>query len=148
MNAAREDKILQQAQQIAERRLKQQEFITNPSVTKALLLAAYRNVEQETLGVLLLTSQHGLLKRTDMFSGTIDGASVYPREIVKHALAHNAAAVILYHNHPSGIAEPSLQDRQITRRIGDALALVDIRLLDHMVIGKAEVVSFAERGLL
>lgn len=148
MNAAREDKILQQAQQIAERRLKQQEFITNPSVTKALLLAAYRNVEQETLGVLLLTSQNGLLKRTDMFSGTIDGASVYPREIVKHALAHNAAAVILYHNHPSGIAEPSLQDRQITRRIGDALALVDIRLLDHMVIGKAEVVSFAERGLL
>lgn len=148
MNAAREDKILQQAQQIAERRLKQQEFITNPSVTKTLLLAAYRNVEQETLGVLLLTSQNGLLKRTDMFSGTIDGASVYPREIVKHALAHNAAAVILYHNHPSGIAEPSLQDRQITRRIGDALALVDIRLLDHMVIGKAEVVSFAERGLL
>lgn len=81
-----------------------------------------------------------------MFEGTIDAASVYPREVVKRALHHNAAALILAHNHPSGIAEPSQADRRITRRLTDALALVDIRILDHFVVGDGEVVSFAERG--
>jgi DNA repair protein RadC len=84
----------------------------------------------------------------ELFFGTIDAASVYPREVVKRALAHNAAALILAHNHPSGVAEPSLADQQITRRLVDALGLVDIRVLDHMVVGDGEVVSFAERGLI
>ena len=81
-----------------------------------------------------------------LFEGTIDAASVYPREVVKRALHHNAAALILAHNHPSGVAEPSQADRRITRRLTDATALVDIRILDHFVIGDGEVVSFAERG--
>ncbi|MGO1191267.1 JAB domain-containing protein, partial [Vibrio casei] len=81
-----------------------------------------------------------------MFEGTIDSASVYPREAVKRSMHHNAAALILAHNHPSGIAEPSDADRRITRRLVDALALVDIRILDHFVVGDGEVVSFAERG--
>ncbi len=81
-----------------------------------------------------------------MFEGTIDAASVYPREVVKRALHHNAAALILAHNHPSGVAEPSQADRRITRRLTDALALVDIRILDHFVVGDGEVISFAERG--
>ena len=81
-----------------------------------------------------------------MFEGTIDAASVYPREVVKRSLHHNAAALILAHNHPSGVAEPSQADRRITRRLTDALALVDIRILDHFVVGDGEVVSFAERG--
>ena len=84
----------------------------------------------------------------ELFRGTIDGASVYPREVVKTALQHNAAAVILAHNHPSGIAEPSQADRHLTNRLRDALALVDIRVLDHVVIGQGEPVSFAERGWL
>ena len=83
-----------------------------------------------------------------MFRGTIDGASVYPREVVKEALKHNAAAVILAHNHPSGVAEPSISDKNITRRLKDALSLVDVRVLDHFVFGTTDVVSFAERGLI
>lgn len=84
----------------------------------------------------------------ELFRGTIDGASVYPREVVKQALAHNAAAVIFAHNHPSGIAEPSQADRHITQRLKSALDLVDIRVLDHIVVGDAETVSLAEQGLI
>ena len=83
-----------------------------------------------------------------LFEGTIDAAAVYPREVVRHSLQHNAAAVILAHNHPSGVAEPSEADRHLTRRLGQALDLVDIRLLDHLVIGEERATSFARRGLL
>jgi len=84
----------------------------------------------------------------ELFRGTIDGASVYPREVVKAALKHNAAAIIIAHNHPSGIAEPSQADERITHRLKDALELVDIRLLDHLIIGDGDIVSLAERGVL
>ena len=84
----------------------------------------------------------------ELFQGTLDSASVYPREVVKRALALNAAALILTHNHPSGVAEPSQADQMLTRRLKEALALVDIRVLDHLVVGDGEPVSFAERGLL
>lgn len=87
-----------------------------------------------------------MIRGESLFQGTIDAASVYPREVVKRALELNAAALILAHNHPSGVAEPSQSDRRITRRISDALALVDIRVLDHFVIGDVDIVSFAERG--
>ena len=83
----------------------------------------------------------------ELFRGTIDGASVYPREVVKACLSHNAAAVIFAHNHPSGVAEPSLADERITKRLKDALALIDVRVLDHLIVGE-EVISLAERGLL
>jgi DNA repair protein RadC len=84
----------------------------------------------------------------ELFRGTIDGASVHPREVVRRALAHNAAAVILSHNHPSGVAEPSRADIQLTRRLSEALALIDVRVLDHIVVGDDNGVSFAERGLI
>jgi DNA repair protein RadC len=98
--------------------------------------------------VLFLDNRHRVIAVEDMFRGTIDGASVHPREVVKAALTHNAAAVILAHNHPSGIAEPSQSDELITRRLKDALSLVEIRVLDHLVIGAGTTESFAERGLL
>ena len=106
-----------------------------------------RDSPHEIFAVLFLDQRHRVIKFEEMFQGTIDGANVYPREVVKKALHHNAAAVILAHNHPSGVAEPSQSDERITQRLKDALALVDIRVLDHFVIGD-DIVSFAERGLL
>ena len=101
---------------------------------------------REIFCVLLLDNQHRLLDCVELFQGTIDSANVYPREVVKLALAKNAAAVILAHNHPSGVAEPSASDRLITQALVDALALVDIRVLDHFVVARSEWVSFADRG--
>ncbi|EGG99083.1 DNA repair protein RadC [gamma proteobacterium IMCC2047] len=95
-----------------------------------------------------LDSQHRLIRYQPHFYGTIDSASVYPRELVKSAIEYNAAAVILAHNHPSGVAEPSQADRQITEQVRKAMSLIGVRVLDHMVVGDSEVVSFAERGWL
>ena len=95
-----------------------------------------------------MDNRHRLIKYEELFFGTIDGASVHPREVVKHALKHNAAAVIFAHNHPSGVAEPSQADQRITDRLKSALLLVDVRVLDHMIVGDREVLSFAEKGLL
>ncbi|GAB3111119.1 JAB domain-containing protein [Aestuariicella hydrocarbonica] len=120
----------------------------NPQMVKDYLRAELRHRPREIFSVLLLDNQHRLLGYHELFQGTIDAASVYPREVVKLALAHNAAAVILAHNHPSGVAEPSQADKRITERLQQALGLVDIRVLDHMVVGEAQVLSFAERGLL
>ncbi len=97
---------------------------------------------------LFLDNRNRVISFDELFRGTIDGASVHPREVVKIALQRNAAAVILAHNHPSGVAEPSQADEIITRRLRDALGLVDIRILDHFVIGEGDCVSFAERGLI
>jgi len=96
--------------------------------------------------VLFLDNRHRVISLDEMFNGTINGASVHPREIVKRALSHNAAAVILAHNHPSGVAEPSEADQHLTRKLSEALGLIDVRVLDHFVIGDGEAVSFAERG--
>ena len=95
-----------------------------------------------------LDNRHRLIAFDELFRGTIDGASVHPREVVKQALARNAAAVILAHNHPSGVAEPSQADELITHRLKEALALVDIRLLDHVIVGDGSCLSFAEKGLI
>ena len=121
---------------------------TDSKTTGKFLLASMRHYRQEVFACLYLDSQHRLIHFQKHFFGTINGASVHPRELVKTALQYHAAAVVLAHNHPSGIAEPSQADRDITQRIKAALGLVDVRLLDHMVVGDAEVVSFAERGLL
>ncbi|CAH0524419.1 RadC family protein [Vibrio hippocampi] len=114
--------------------------------TEKYLTHKLRHRTREAFYVLFLDTQHRLIAEEMMFEGTLDSASIYPREIVKHALEHNAKGIILAHNHPSGIAEPSESDRRVTRRIADAVALVDISLLDHFVIGDGQVVSFAERG--
>jgi DNA repair protein RadC len=96
----------------------------------------------------LLDKRHRLISYQEMFQGTIDGASVHPREVVKEALKQNAAAVILVHNHPSGVQEPSQADELITARVKEALALIDVRLVDHMVLAGSSVLSFAQEGLL
>ncbi len=128
--------------------LRRGDALTSPQLTRRFLASRLRHLPHEVFACLFLDNRHRVLRFEELFRGTIDAASVYPREVVKRALACNAAAVILAHNHPSGVAEPSGADRLITERLRDALAVVDIRLLDHMVVGDGEPVSFAERGLL
>lgn len=121
---------------------------TAPDKVRSFLQAHLAHRERECFALLLLDNQHRMLRFEEVFEGTIDSAPVHPREVVKKALRANAAAVIISHNHPSGVAEPSQSDRLITRRLTDALGLVDIRLLDHIVVGCGQTVSFAERGWL
>lgn len=128
--------------------MKEGDLLTSPDLVRNYLSAQLRHQPHEIFAVLFLDNQHRLIAYDELFYGTIDGASVYPREVVKKALARNASAVILAHNHPSGIAEPSQADQRITQRLQDALKLVDIRVIDHMIVGDKEVISFAERGLL
>ena len=122
--------------------------IRSPGDTEAFLRARLQHLGHEVFCCLYLDNRHRVLRFDEMFRGTIDGTSVYPREVVKEALSINAAAVILAHNHPSGVAEPSSADERITRRLQSALALVDIRLLDHLIIGHGAATSLAGRGLL
>ena len=122
--------------------------IRSPADTNAFLRAKIGHLQHELFCCLYLDNRHRVLRFDPLFRGTIDGTSVYPREVVKEALASNAAAVIVAHNHPSGVAEPSHADERITRRLKSALELVDIRLLDHLIIGAAETTSMASRGLL
>jgi DNA repair protein RadC len=124
------------------------EALQNPAQTSRFLKMKMRGYQHEVFACLFLDNQHRVIRFEELFTGTIDGASVYPREVVKKALANNAAAVILAHNHPSGIAEPSQADIRITDKLKAALLLVDIRVLDHLVIGDSTVLSFAEMGML
>ncbi|MBT4160425.1 MAG: DNA repair protein RadC [Gammaproteobacteria bacterium] len=124
------------------------ESISDPSITRQFLQLKLRHCAREIFACLFLDNQHRLIRYEEMFYGTIDGASVHPREVIRRALELNAAAIIFAHNHPSGVAEPSHADKRITERLSSALALVDIRVLDHLVVGDTEVVSFAELGLL
>lgn len=128
--------------------MKESDLLTSPELVRNYLSAQLRHQPREVFAVLFLDNQHRLIAYDEIFYGTIDGAAVYPREVVKKALAHNSAAVILAHNHPSGVAEPSQADRRITQRLQDALSLVDVRVIDHMIVGDSHVISFAERGLL
>jgi len=124
------------------------EAIRSPADTETFLMARLRHRPHEVFCALYLDSRHRVILFEELFRGTIDGTSVYPREIVKQALAVNAAAIILAHNHPSGVAEPSQADERITRRVKSALELVDIRLLDHLIIGDGTSTSLASRGML
>lgn len=128
--------------------LQRGDALTSPDQTRRYLSAQLRDRTQEVFACLFLDNRHRVLGYEELFFGTVDGASVHPREVVRHCIAHNAAAVILAHNHPSGVAEPSRADEQITERLKQALALVDVRLLDHMVVGDGEITSLAERGLI
>jgi DNA repair protein RadC len=123
-------------------------LLSSPKATRDFLSSRLRDLEHEVFCCLYLDKRHRLIHFEELFRGTIDGASVHPREIVKMALQRNSATVIVAHNHPSGIAEPSQADEMITQRVKDALALVDIRLLDHIIIGDGVSVSLAERGLI
>ena len=121
--------------------------LTSPARTHDFLRLRLANLQYESFGCLYLDNRHRLICAEDLFRGTIDGASVHPREIVRSVIIHAAAAVIVYHNHPSGVAEPSRADELITGKIRDALCLIDVRLLDHFIVGES-IYSFAEHGLI
>jgi len=142
------DQILAAARRIVDLKVQRGAPFNAPDIVKEYLGAKLAGLEHEVVAVLFLDNQHRLIEYIEMFRGTIDSASVYPREVVKEALKRNAAAVILSHNHPSGHAEPSQADRTLTERLKDALGLVDVRTLDHIIVAGLERVSFAELGLL
>mgnify|MGYP000563098982 CR=1 FL=1 len=146
--AVTEAELLGIAKAFARRRLARGRKITHPTQAFEYLQVLLQDVEHEVFSALFLDAQHRVIRFEALFRGTIDGAAVYPREVVRQALEDNAAAVIFAHNHPSGVAEPSQADISLTRRLKEALGLVDIRVLDHMVIGHGEVISLAERGLM
>jgi DNA repair protein RadC len=127
-------------------RLPRGDALASPADTRRFLAARLGSRRQEIFACLFLDNRHRIIAFEELFRGTIDGASVHPREVVRRAIDLDAAALIVAHNHPSGVAEPSHADRAITRRLQQAAALVDLRLLDHVVVGDGELVSFAERG--
>ena len=124
------------------------DVLISPDSTRKYLKARLRSYSYEVFACIFLDNRHRVIGFEELFNGTIDGASIHPREVIRRALFHNAAAVIFAHNHPSGVAEPSQSDLAITRRLNDALGLVDIRVLDHFIVGDQEVLSLAERGIL
>lgn len=123
-------------------------YLTSPQEVRAYLRARMRNLEHEEFYVVFLNARHGVITVESMFRGTLTQTSVHPREVVKRAIAHNAAAVILAHNHPSGSSDPSHADQMLTNTLKDALGLVDVRVLDHFVIADEKITSFAEKGLI
>ena len=138
----------QRLQKNLRRKFRKGSPLTSPTTTKQYLVTQLVEREHEIFACLFLDTRHHVIKFEELFRGTIDGSSVHPREVVKAALTCNAAAVILCHNHPSGVPEPSKADISITKRLVDSLALIDVRVLDHIVIGGSDTVSFAERGLI
>ena len=144
--AIEEDVIVNWAIEILERRLERGEALTDPSKAGTYCAAKLRGYDREVFGVMFLDTRHRVKGFEILFYGTLDGAEVYPREVARAALRYNASAVIVTHNHPSGNSEPSAADRAVTLRLRDALALLEIRLLDHFVIGEGAPVSLAARG--
>lgn len=147
---ASEDCVIHQALRILEGRMRRPGMLMDsPSAVRDYLRLRMAELPHEEFGVLLLDATHALIEDARLFRGTLTQTSVYPREVVKVALAHNAAAVILYHNHPSSNVTPSVADEMLTKTLKDALALVDVRVIDHFVVGcMTAPFSFAERGLL
>jgi DNA repair protein RadC len=139
---------LEMARRHMEEVLRKGDAITSPTITRTYLTSRLRGYAHEVFACLFLDNQHRVIEYEELFRGTIDGASVYPREVVKRALGLNTAAVIFAHNHPSGIAEPSEADKHITQRLKQALNLIDVRVLDHFIIGEGTAFSFAEHGLI
>jgi DNA repair protein RadC len=140
--------VMEMSRRHMESTLTRGDALVNAQTTKRYLQQQLRAYPYEVFACLFLDNKHRMIKFEELFRGTLDGATVYPREVVKQALSHNAAAVIFAHNHPSGLAHPSDADYQITQRLKTALELIDIRVLDHIVIGDGEPVSFAELGKL
>lgn len=139
--------VLEMARRYLSESIQRGDALSSPQETRQYLSEKLRDYNHEVFAALFLDQRHRVICFEELFTGTLDGAAVYPREVLKKALKYNAAALIFAHNHPSGVAEPSDADQRITKRLKDALALVDIRVLDHFIVGD-DVVSFAERGLL
>jgi DNA repair protein RadC len=140
--------VLEVGRRYLEEKLERADALSSPHDTRSYLSVRLRGYTHEVFACLFLDNRHRIIRYEEMFRGTIDGTSVHPREIVKRALELNAAALIFAHNHPSGVTEPSRADEQLTRRLADALALVEVRVLDHFIIGDGQARSFAELGLL
>ena len=142
------DEIINAARACLANKVRRGAFLASPTAVRDYLVLRFGQLQHEVFCVIYLDSRHRVIECQDLFRGTIDGASVHPREVVKEALRRNAAACVLVHNHPSGVAEPSPADELITRRLKDALQLVDIRVLDHLIVAGGGITSFAESGLL
>ena len=141
------DEIIYAARSAINRRFRRGRALSSPADSRDFLKLRLAHLEHEVFAVLWLDSRYRIIGFEELFRGTIDGSSVHPREVVKSALHHNAAACILAHNHPSGISTASNADRSITRRLTDSLSLIDVRVLDHIIVGE-DCLSFAETGLL
>ena len=142
------EQILEEARRVIDLKTQRGEAFTSPELVKEYLITKLAGFEHEVFAALFLDAKHQLIQYVEMFRGSIDSASVYPREVVKEALHCNAAAAIFAHNHPSGNPEPSQADKTLTQRLKEALMLVEVRSLDHIVVGGRQTVSFAERGLI
>lgn len=140
--------VMEMARRALGEQMQRAPVFDSPQKVKDYLALHLAGQPQEVFAVLFLDSQHRLLRMEEMFRGTLTQTSVYPREVVKKALQHNAGAVVLAHNHPSGLAEPSRADEFLTQTLKTALQMVDVRVLDHLVVGRGTVVSMAERGLI
>lgn len=142
------DRVVEAARTVAEQRVQRGQSFSDPAKASQYFQDMLGSLEREVFAAAYLDTRHRLIEYVELFQGTIDGAEVHPREVVKRALRCNAAAVILAHNHPSGTVEPSAADRTVTARLKQALALVDVRLLDHIVVGGGDGLSMAGRGLI
>lgn len=140
------DQILAAARQVVDLRMRRGAMFASPTEVRGFFRDKLAGLEREVFAVAFLDTRHRLINYAELFQGTVDGAEVHPREVVRGALLHNAAALIVAHNHPSGSPEPSAADRAVTARLKQALALVDVRLLDHIIVGGHETVALAERG--
>lgn len=145
---ATSSEIVDAALQILSQKIREGDALTSPELARYFVQLKLSTLEHEVFALFLLDAQNRLIEYIELFRGSITACAVYPREVVKLAMAHNAASIILVHNHPSGSVEPSQADRQITQNLCNALALVDVKVVDHLIVGGSNVLSFAERGLL
>lgn len=143
-----EDEIITAALAILDRRMREMDLLTSPAAVRGYLRLHMLGIEHEVFCVVFLDAQNRVIAFEQMFRGTLTQTTVYPREVIKAALKHNASAVLFAHNHPSGVAEPSIQDQALTRTLTEACSLFDIRVLDHFIIAPGAILSFSERGLL
>lgn len=144
--SATPDQIMEAARQVVDRRMQRGTSFVDPATSREYFRDKLSGFEREVFAAALLDTRHQLIEYVELFYGTIDGAEVHPRELLKQALKHNAAAVVIAHNHPSGHLDPSAADRAVTARLKQILGLTDIRLLDHIIVGGRNTLSLAERG--
>lgn len=145
---ATSDAILEAARSVVDQRMQRGDSFVDPKASSDFFQAKLSGLEREVFAAVMLDARHRMIEYVELFQGTIDGAEVHPREVVRRALRCNAAAMIVAHNHPSGSPEPSASDRAVTVRLKQALALVDVRLIDHVIVGGIKTLSLAERGWL
>ncbi|MBS3911372.1 MAG: DNA repair protein RadC [Hydrogenophaga sp.] len=145
---AEPEEVLQAALRVLADQLHGTEMLSSPQAVRDFLRIKLGTLEHEVFSVIHLDAQHRVIEYVEMFRGTVTQTSVYPREVVKEAMTHNTAAIVLVHNHPSGVAEPSRADEHLTQTLKSALSLVDVRVIDHLIVAGPTILSFAERGLI